>query len=374
MSRDPDSMPSILFLFPSLEDRGGVVTFAKTLQQQAGKVFSCKHFPIGNIVGNRSFLKRLHNFFRHYVRLKKTLREHDYDLIHLNPTFEIYSIIRDSFYLRVALKSGYAEKVVIFFHGWNPGLVSKIKSNFFLRRRFIHLYQQSGIIFVLSSAFKAQLIDLGIAAHKIKVSTTFYTPVDKNRISPKTEEKLNILFLSRMIKNKGTLAAAEVGTLLLSEGIKDFHITIAGDGPELEKLQHFIQARDLSDYIAAPGFVEGREKDELLQSCDIFLFPSLLNEGCPIVVLEAMGAGAAIISTAQGALPDIIEDSINGFIVPTGSSRDLFTAVHKLFKNRELLAKIQLENSRKSEREYTAVFVIEKILQEYRCLLAGYKT
>jgi len=372
MRNNTDFVPRILFLSPSFEDQGGVVSFTKTLVQHNKGKFSYEHFVIGNIVGNKCFIKRLLNFYRHGLRLRQTLKTNNYDLIHINPTMEIYSIIRDSYYLNTAIKSGYAEKVVVFFHGWNPSLARKIAHNPFLKRRFLHLYQQAGIIFVLSSSFKKQLVELGIKSDKIKISTTFISDTEFSDSLPLTESnKIQILYMSRLVKNKGAKIAAEVGNCLVQNKVLNFKMTIAGNGPEFEGIKKYINDNGLSDYINLPGFVSGHSKVKLLLESDIFLFPSFYNEGCPIVILEAMRAGNAVVSTPVGAIPDVVLNDSNGYILKERTAQPFFEAVSRLINDKELLARMKKNNREKAKQNYVASIVVNNIEADYWNLLKG---
>jgi len=360
----------VLLIFPSLEDRGGVVIFCKNILGHISKKFSYEHFVTGNIVGNKSFIRRIIEFLRNYFLLKKKIKKNIYDIIHLNPSFAIFALIRDTVYLKTAISRGMAGKVVVFFHGWNPLLVKKISHSFILKRIFKKTYQKVGVIFVLSRLFKQQLIELGINADRISVTTTFFEEMGhKKKVLVKSSKKVNILYMSRLVKNKGALIAAKVGKLLAQDEMLDFILTIAGDGPEFQTLQKYINNHNLTNYIMTPGFVSGCKKNELLLESDIFLFPTFYNEGCPIVVLEAMGAGAAIVSTPVGAIPDIIIDGVNGYILNNRSARQFCNAVRRLIDDRNLLKKMQSNNRKKAEEKYTFASVIKNIEVEYEKIL-----
>jgi glycosyltransferase involved in cell wall biosynthesis len=62
------------------------------------------------------------------------------------------------------------------------------------------------------------------------------------------------------------------------------------------------------------GLVTGSEKDRLLRESDFLLFPPREPEGHPRVVLEAIAAGMPVVTTAQGAIPETVEDGVSGFV------------------------------------------------------------
>ena len=280
------------------------------------------------------------------------------------------AFIRDSIYLKVAIKQGFSFKTVVFFHGWNTGLVTMISRCFILKRIFSRIYNNAGFILVLCSSFKKQLIEMNINPDKIIVTSTFYVDLGNNKWSLEPQKrKIHFLFLSRLIKKKGALISAEVGRLLVDDGITDFQMTIAGDGPKYKSLQKYINRHKLNHYINTPGYVVGQKKRELLEDCDILLFPTYCNEGCPIVVLEAMGAGMAVVSTPMGAIPDIVEDNKNGFIISNKDPRDFYAEVLKLKNDKVFLKEVQGRNKKKALKNFESKIVCKHLDSVYESII-----
>lgn len=59
-----------------------------------------------------------------------------------------------------------------------------------------------------------------------------------------------------------------------------------------------------------------RDVPALLQGCDVLLNASRFNEGCPLVLLEAMRAGVPIVAARVGGIPEIVEEGRTAFLVP----------------------------------------------------------
>jgi glycosyltransferase involved in cell wall biosynthesis len=100
---------------------------------------------------------------------------------------------------------------------------------------------------------------------------------------------------------------------------------------------------------------------------DVFAFPTL-SEGLALVVLEAMSRGMAVVTTANSGCLGIIQDGVDGFMVPIRSSEALAEKIQLLAGDRELLERIS-EAALRRAREYTwenyresLAFTMEEIL------------
>ena len=362
----------ILFLAPSMQGKGGVTEFCRMLLANLGSEFEVDHMTIANRPGIRSPLRRVGHLFGDYFRLRKKLSGSQYSLCHLNPSFRILALLRDGFYLRLIHKF-YPDRILVTFHGWDGRLLTKIKKNFLLRMLLKNTIGKARMILVLSGKFKSQLEEVGYPPEKIKVITTMFEGdfADRKREDESSSPRTNLVFVSRFIKCKGAHIAAEAVKRLVEEGHKDIHAIFAGDGPEFEAIQDFIKKNGLGEVIRMPGFVRDKEKHNILEEGDIFLFPTYCQEGCPIVLLESMGAGMAVVSTPVGAIPEIVEHNKNGFLVERQDPGDFCARVKELLENPVLLSKFQKQNKEEAEEKYRASAVTRKIERHYREIMDG---
>lgn len=95
---------------------------------------------------------------------------------------------------------------------------------------------------------------------------------------------------------------------------------IVGDGPARNALTGRVSAEGYSDRFLFTGVRQ--DVPLCLAAMDIFVLPSLM-EGMPMALLEAMAAGVPVIATAVGAVPAIINDTVNGRLVPPGHTAAL---------------------------------------------------
>lgn len=117
----------------------------------------------------------------------------------------------------------------------------------------------------------------------------------------KTCKPLSLIYVGRLIKQKG------VQNIL--KGIQGYHLTIVGEGPyrtELEKQSEGVDAQFLGSRNDIP---------ELLAKADIFVHLPEWEEGFGITIVEAMAAGKICVCGNRGAIPEIIDHAVDGFLV-----------------------------------------------------------
>lgn len=81
---------------------------------------------------------------------------------------------------------------------------------------------------------------------------------------------------------------------------------------------------------------------------DALILPSIVREGCPLVVLESMAAGRAVIASNVGGIPEIV-DAQTGILVPPGDEERLADAMWSLLNDRDRLAKLGAYASQKAK-------------------------
>lgn len=117
---------------------------------------------------------------------------------------------------------------------------------------------------------------------------------------------------ARLVGVKNQRMLIEAGECLLDKGIP-FKISIFGDGPLKGELESLIEKYKLGDSVFLHGFEP--EIHSVLNALDVFVLCSL-NEGLPMALLEAMYMGTPVVCTGVGGMKEIIEDGVNGMLVP----------------------------------------------------------
>jgi glycosyltransferase involved in cell wall biosynthesis len=100
----------------------------------------------------------------------------------------------------------------------------------------------------------------------------------------------------------------------------DVGFVLFGDGPLREELRADIAQRGLGDRVILAGF--RKNLDQWLPALDALAIPSF-TEGLPNVALEAFAARVPVVGTDVGGIPEVVEDAVNGYVVPPGDPDSL---------------------------------------------------
>ena len=145
----------------------------------------------------------------------------------------------------------------------------------------------------------------------------------------------------------------------------EYLLDICGSGSELDRLRDIIKQLNLVNKVIIHGAVNN-VKEFLLQD-EVFVLTSDF-EGIPNALLEAMAIGMPVVSTdcSPGGAALLIENGVNGFLVPRGNSSAIADAIINLISNKKK-AKLMAEEARRSMSLYTSEIIIakwKKILEE----------
>jgi glycosyltransferase involved in cell wall biosynthesis len=188
-----------------------------------------------------------------------------------------------------------------------------------------------------------------------------------------------VLFLGRLDEHKGVFDILKAVPLVLQER-SDLHFVIAG--PEhspgiAARMKEVCEREGISQYVQIPGPVTGRDKLDLFLSSSIFVLPSYV-ENFPYTVLEAMSAGLPVITTpVGGALPEVVEEGVNGFLITPGDYRALAGRIILLARGEQLREDMAEANKAKILEKFipeVAMAELEKVYDELLVSPPGWET
>lgn len=144
--------------------------------------------------------------------------------------------------------------------------------------------------------------------------------------APYTHKRPYLLAVGRLVPEKGfeTLLTA------LHEADIDHDLLIAGTGPQQDALRDQATALGLADRVTFVGRADRGLVRSLHAGSDFFVIPSTAEEGLPLVALEAMAAGNAILATRSGGLPEVLDDESSALFVERGDIAALARGLARL--------------------------------------------
>ncbi len=155
---------------------------------------------------------------------------------------------------------------------------------------------------------------------------------DKRSI-PDQESMPTLLFLAWLEREKGIFELLEAVVALSKQHA--FKLIIAGRGNAEDEARTFVETNLLQDRVDFVGWIKEDAKGSLLRSADILVLPSWV-EGFPNAIIEAMAAKLAVIVTAVGNVPDLIEHQKQALVIPPKDIKSLRAAIETLIIDPEL--------------------------------------
>lgn len=354
----------VLILSKDRNSSGGVVNFMNILVEALRNKIIIDRLYIGKRTKRNNIIVNLFSPFYDCLKLLYYAKKYNYDVIHLNPSLTINSILRDGFFLYI-LRLIRFKNVLIFWHGWNDVLYQRINKSLLFKTLFIIAFGKAKATLVLASCFRNKLINIGVPPSTIQTTTTMF---DKNifieRRSAGKHYGDRIIFISRLVKEKGVynlLHAFEIA----SKKYPNLSLVIAGDGPEKRQMEKWVANHKLGDKITFSGYIRGVKKGTALLNAGLFVFPTYHGEGCPVSLLEAMAAGLAIITTPVAAIPDIIKNNVNGIILNDIKPESIANAICRFVDDICFLERVQQNNSIKAWSKYETFYVAKYIKNIY---------
>ena len=155
--------------------------------------------------------------------------------------------------------------------------------------------------------------------------------------NPRKPDILALTSVTALKPVKGVSYLIEACQLLKKQDIS-FKCHIIGGGIDYKSIADLIRKFNIKDSVYLLGIKSQNEIRDYLQSSDLFVLPSI-SEGIPVAVMEAMAMELPVIAPNITGLPEIIEDGINGYLVPPKNPQALAEKIIDLYNNpKEIIA------------------------------------
>jgi len=249
--------------------------------------------------GDSLSLKKVFRFISIYLSLYKILRT---DVVYATPGQTFWGLVKYIPFSWLCILTG--KKYILHFHG---GYTAKAYTNLngIKKTIFGSIIRKASSVICLSESLASEMKS-AIPEASVDTVENFYDPELTAGILPyKESDRLRLLYLSNLMKEKGILELLDAAIQIDNKGI-DFELHIAGKSEQ--SIQNDIDSRIqlLGDKVVYHGNLDLTRKKELLQKTNVFVLPTYYTmEGQPISIIEAYVTGHIVITTDQGGIMDI---------------------------------------------------------------------
>jgi colanic acid/amylovoran biosynthesis glycosyltransferase len=248
--------------------------------------------------------------------------------------------------------------LVVTFHGYDASIKDEylLKQSFNVRRYVNNrkfLIENTHKFIAVSNYIKDKLIQKGFPEEKIQ---THYIGVDVNKFTfdPSTKREEIILFVGRLIENKGCdylLKAMEI----VQQKFENAKLVIIGDGPQKEYLQSYAK-KHLQNY----EFLGKQPHDEVMKWMNksrIFCVPSVeietgASEGFGMVNTEASLMGLPVVSFLTGGIPEAITHGETGLLSIPKDEKLLASNIMYLLEHQDVWEKFSFNGIQRVKKDF----------------------
>jgi glycosyltransferase involved in cell wall biosynthesis len=204
-----------------------------------------------------------------------------------------------------------------------------------------------------------------LTKYQTKISIAGEHIIDFNvfkSLIPLDKRDLVVSYFGRLSQEKGVMNFVQSIPLILGSNYS-ISFLIGGDGPLHDDIQNILDKNQLNDKVKMLGWVNHRDLPKYFNQSSLVILPSF-TEGLPNILLEAMACGTPVLATKVGAIPDIIRDGENGFIMNNNAPDNICRIVIEVLKNKELdtIAK-------NAHATVVGEYNLEKAVEKYHIIL-----
>jgi phosphatidylinositol alpha-mannosyltransferase len=192
--------------------------------------------------------------------------------------------------------------------------------------------------------------------------------VNYHKAGKTDKARKHILYVGRLEKRKGTRFLIEAFAFL-HESMPDVRLTIAGDGPDRQKLEQYADELGVSPFIDFLGYVDDAAKQKLMREAALFVSPALYGESFGIVLIEAMASGTPVIGGYNPGYAFVLQGrGAFGLVDPEES--ELFASRMEIFLTDTKFRKLWQEWALNEVKKYSYKSIVDSYEKIYKDLAA----
>ncbi|HJP68099.1 MAG TPA: glycosyltransferase family 4 protein [Sphingomicrobium sp.] len=173
-----------------------------------------------------------------------------------------------------------------------------------------------------------------------------------------------IICVGRLSPEKGQAGLLAAFACVVRE-IPDIHLILVGDGPDANELRCIADRLDLGSRVTFTGRLGESEALNEIARSDILVLSSFM-EGLPIVLIEAMAIGTAVIASRVAGIPELVEDGKSGLLFTPSNWDELASCMRRLSKDEQLRQELVAAGRERVSEEFDSRKSAEQLLQLFR--------
>jgi len=202
------------------------------------------------------------------------------------------------------------------------------------------------------------------------IETDIFCPDQEQRTRTRSalnisDEERVLLFFSFVTKQKGLhlLIRALPDILKLNPQVK---LMVVGTGDYLFDTKKMVKQSGLGKNVIFTGYIPREEAPHYINASDLFVLPTLRQEGMPFSILEAMSCQKPVIASNIGGILSVIDDGINGLLIPPGNVDELVKKTLSILENKDLAQKLAANAREKVVQEFSLEIMTEQTIKIFQ--------
>jgi glycosyltransferase involved in cell wall biosynthesis len=257
-----------------------------------------------------------------------------------------------------------------------PPLVASRRVDFHLKGNSLSRWKhrQVDCFIAASEAIRQMLLGDGIPSER---TITVHEGIDVDHVAATPAVNLHeALFLphgapivgnvAALVPHKGQRYLIDAAHLVVQHA-PDTRFVILGEGELREHLEKQVHEHHLEKHVLLPGF----RTDVLgcIKAFDLFVMSSV-TEGLGTSLLDAMAAARPIVATTAGGIPEIVEDGVNGLLVPPRDARALADAILRALRDADLRRRLGDAGFARVNERFTVERMVAQTAAAYEQIVA----
>ncbi|MCS6985431.1 MAG: glycosyltransferase [Leptospiraceae bacterium] len=199
------------------------------------------------------------------------------------------------------------------------------------------VYEKGQVIITPTELVKKELELFGVMTPIVIISNGMDLSLFKGKAKKKPHSPPRLLHVGRLAHEKNCDVVLRAFARI-HEKIPGATLTFTGDGPSRESLEKEARELGLQNQVSFTGFIPHEKLPEIYAAHDLFVTASTM-ETQGLVVLEALAMGLPAVGVDAYALPEVIQNGLNGYIVHPFDSEGLAAAIASILQNHDLYAR-----------------------------------